>query len=143
MGFDANILNFLYADDLINIHSQKLMAVRVMVLLAGKAATEVCHGTVDPGVISDLRRAFDIVHRFVDDYCSFGFDKFVYTQDPSNDVRARRDAQVASELDRYYGQVRQLLVENRDKLERLTKLLVQEKTLLGDQVQAVIRDNAA
>lgn len=119
-------------------HSKRLMEIRVMVLLAGKAATEICYGTVDTGTISDMRRAFDIVHRFVDDYCSYGFDKFVYTRDPSNEVRARRDAQVATEMDRYYTQVRQLLIENRSKLETLTARLVAAKTLMGDEVQNII-----
>ena len=120
-------------------YSKRLMEIRVMCLLGGKAATELCYGTVDTGTISDLRRAFDIVHRFVDDYCSYGFDKFVFTQDPSNEVRARRDAQVATELDRYYAQTRQLLLENREKLEALTARLVEEKTLLGDSVQEILR----
>ena len=110
-----------------------------MCLLAGKAATELCYGAVDTGTISDLRRAFDIVHRFVDDYCSYGFDKFVYTSDSSNDVLARRDAQVATEMDRYYAQTKQLLTKNRAKLEKLTAQLVAEKTLLGDQVQQILK----
>lgn len=119
-------------------HAKKLMEIRVMCLLGGKAATEVCYGAVDTGVISDMRRAFDIVHRFVDDYCSFGFDKFVYAQEVSPDLLSRRDAQVASEMDRYYAKARQLLVENRDKLESIAARLVQEKTLLGDQVRELI-----
>lgn len=135
---DAAGITALYRDEGY-FHSKRLMEIRVMCLLAGKAATEICYGTVDTGTISDLRRAFDIVHRFVDDYCSYGFDKFVYTQNPSNDVRARRDAQVATEMDRYYAQTRQLLTENRGKLEALTAHLAEEKTLLGDQVQAIIR----
>lgn len=120
-------------------HSKQLMEIRVMCLLAGKAATELCYGAVDTGTISDLRRAFDIVHRFVDDYCSYGFDKFVYTSDSSNDVLARRDAQVATEMDRYYAQTKQLLTKNRAKLEKLTAQLVAEKTLLGDQVQKILK----
>lgn len=118
--------------------SKKRMENRVMSVLAGKAATEICYGVVDPGVISDLRIAFNIAHRFVDDYCSHGFDKFVFDQTPSMDVLARRDAQVAAELDRYYAQVKQMLVENRDKLDVLIAKLLEEKTLLGDQVQEIL-----
>ena len=120
-------------------HSKQHMENRVMCLLAGKAATEVCYGTVDPGVISDLRRAFDIVHRFVDDYCSFGFDRFVFSRNPSNDLLSRRDAQVASELDRYYAQTRQMIIRNKAKLEQLTAKLLEEKTLLGDRVQEILQ----
>ncbi len=120
-------------------HSKQRMENRVMCLLAGKAATEICYGTVDPGTISDLRRAFDIVHRFVDDYCSYGFDKYVYTQDVSDDMKAKRDAQVAMEMDRYYARTRQMLIENRVKLEAITARLLEEKTLLGEQVQEILK----
>ena len=119
--------------------SKQLMEIRVKMLLAGKAAVEICYGTVDTGTISDLRRAFDIVHRFVDDYCAYGFDKFVFDQNASDDVLARRDARVAADLENYYNNVRQMLTENRDKLERLTTRLLSEKTLLGDQVQEILR----
>ena len=117
--------------------SKELMEVRVMCLLGGKAATEICHGAVDTGTIVDLRRAFDIVHRFVDDYCAYGFDKFVYSQTVSQDLLGRRDSLVAAEMERYYARTRKLLIDNRDKLDMMTHRLLQEKTLLGDQIQAI------
>lgn len=119
-------------------YSHEMMEHRVMYLLAGKAATEICYGIVDPGVGSDLRRAFAIVARFVDNYCSFGFDQFVYSNDSSDGLRDRRDTRVATELERYYSQVKKLLLANKDKLVALTDRLVEEKTLLGDQVQQIL-----
>ena len=110
-----------------------------MCLLAGKAATEVCYGDVDPGTISDLRRAFDIVHRFVDDYCTSGFDKFVYTNVVSPDLLSRRDAMVATEMDRYYAQARQLIIRNRAKLDTIIARLLEEKTLMGDEIQEILK----
>jgi cell division protease FtsH len=120
-------------------HSHKMMENRVMYLLAGKAATEICYGIVDPGVGSDLRRAFTIVARFVDSYCAYGFDQRIYADESSNGLRDRRDTRVALELERYYAQVRKLLLENKDKLEALSARLVEEKTLLGDQIQQIVR----
>ena len=119
-------------------HSHKMMENRVMILLAGKAAMEICYGIVDPGVGSDLRRAFSIVERFVDNYCAFGFDQFVFNTDASEGVRNRRDTRVGAEVERYYSRVRKLLLENKDKLETITARLVAEKTLLGDQVQQIL-----
>jgi cell division protease FtsH len=119
-------------------HSYEMMEHRVMYLLAGKAATEICYGMVDPGVGSDLRRAFAIVERFVDNYCSFGFDQFVYSGETSDSLLDRRDTRVATELERYYSQVKKLLMANKDKLVALTNRLVEEKTLLGDQVQQIL-----
>ena len=120
-------------------HSKRLMEIRVMCLLAGKAATEICYGTVDTGANSDLERAFAIVRRFVDDYCSFGFDQFVFDRSNSDGVLDRRDSRVGAEMARYYAQTKQLLTENRSKLEALAARLLEEKTLLGDQVQEIIR----
>ena len=120
-------------------NSKQLMENRVMCLLAGKAATEICYGFVDTGTNSDLHRAFDVVHRFVDDYCSHGFDKFVFDRQSSNELLERRDTRVATELEGYYARVRQMLVENRGKLEKLTARLLEEKTLMGDQVQEILK----
>ena len=119
-------------------HFHEMMEHRVMYLLAGKAATEICYGIVDPGVVADMRRAFAIVARFVGNYCSFGFDQFVYSNDSSDSLRDRRDTRVATELERYYAQVKKLLMVNKDKLVALTNRLVEEKTLLGDQVQQIL-----
>ena len=120
-------------------HHKKMMENRVMCLLAGKAAVEICYGAIDTGANSDLHRAFDIVHRFVDHYCSFGFSQFVFDQMSSNEVLDRRDSRVAAEMEHYYAQTKQLIVENRDKLDKLIARLIEEKTLLGDQVQTIIR----
>jgi cell division protease FtsH len=120
-------------------HHKKMMENRVMCLLAGKAAIEVCYGTVDPGANEDLKRAFDIVHRFVDDYCSYGFGQFVFDQYPSNGVLDRRDSRVAAEMEHYYAQTKQLIIDNRSKLDKLTARLIEEKTLMGDQVQEIVR----
>ena len=120
-------------------HSKQLMEHRVMVLLAGKAATELCHGVVDPGAGSDLRRAFNIVERFVHSYCAFGFDQYAYAADTSDGLRSRRDMQVAAEMERYYEQTKQLLLEHKPQLEALAARLVEEKTLLGDCVQEILR----
>ena len=86
-----------------------------------------------------MHRAFDIVHRFVDHYCSFGFSQFVFDQTSSNEVLDRRDSRVAAEMEHYYAQAKELIVANRSKLDKLVTRLVEEKTLLGDQVQAIVR----
>ena len=120
-------------------YSKRLMENRVMYILAGKAATEICHGEVDTGSVSDMRRAFNIVHRFVDDYCSYGFDKHVFDSQSSNEVFDRRDSRVATEIKALYGKTKQLLETNKDKLYALIDRLVEEKTLLGDQVREIIQ----
>ena len=57
--------------------NKKDMENRVISILAGNAATEIVFGEADMGANDDLHRAFDIVKRFVDDYCSYGFGYWV------------------------------------------------------------------
>lgn len=114
--------------------SKKLMENRVLCLLAGKAATELCYGVTDTGSSNDLWRAYRIVERFVGDYCSYGFDKLKFQDTQSNDLLSRREQQVASELDRYYSQAKQMLAENRRFLDTLTAKLVKDKTLLAEDI---------
>ena len=42
-------------------------------------------------------------------------------------------------MDRFYTKTKQLLIENKSKLDNLIARLVAEKTLLGDQVQEIIK----
>ena len=72
-------------------------------------------------------------------YCSYGFGQFVFDQCPSNGVLDRRDSRVAAEIEHYYAQTKEIIVANRSKLDKLTARLIEEKTLLGDQVQEIIK----
>ena len=117
-----------------------LMEYRVMHLLAGKAATEICYGTVDMGAKADLSRAYSIVYRFTDEYCSEGFNKFIHGGHPSNELLTRRDDYVAKEMDKYYEKTKKLILDNRHKLDVLISSLMENKTLLGDQVQGIIKN---
>ena len=116
---------------------KKLMENRVLSLLAGKAATEIVYGEVDTGANSDLHRAFDIVERFVDDYCSNGFDRWQQDHTSSNDLNSRREMQMSVELERYYWQCKQMLIKNRKFLDSLAIELVKNKTLLNKDVQRI------
>lgn len=119
--------------------SKELMEYRVMHLLAGKAATEICYGTTDMGAKADLSRAYSIVYQFTDVHCSEGFDKFIHGGHPSNELLNRRDGYVAKEMDKYYEKTKQLILDNRNKLDALISRLIEEKTLLGNQVQEIIK----
>ena len=115
--------------------SKRQMENRVIAILGGKAASEVVFGEVDTGANSDLHRAFDIVERFVDHYCSYGFDKWEQSRSSSNDLLSRRENQMAADVQRYYEQAKTLIRENRAKLDAVAAALVQQKTLLGGQLR--------
>ncbi len=116
---------------------KKYMENRVLSLLGGKAATEIVYGEVDTGANSDLHRAFDIVERFVDNYCSNGFDRWIQGRYSSNEVSARRDMQMTVEMENFYAQAKSILIKNRKFLDALAKALADKKTLLNKDIQLI------
>lgn len=127
-GFTADTLPDIYW------YSKKEMENRVIGILGGKAATDLLQGTIDPGVTGDLHRAFDIVERFVDDYCGFGFNHWIQNVD-NPAVAERRDSYIAAEMSRYYEEAKRLLAENMEFLKATRDLLIKEKVVTGDKVR--------
>lgn len=117
-------------------YSISCMRERVMALLGGKAATEIIYGETDVGCNSDMHRAFDIVERFVDDYCEFGFDKFERSSS-SPVLLEKKESFVHAELDRYYRRAKQILVDNRAFLDRLVEDLIEKKTLTAKDIEDI------
>ena len=115
--------------------SKHFMENRVISLLAGKAATEIVYGVTDTGANSDLHRAFDVVQRFVDDYCTYGFNTFEGTcnNDPSQ-LETTRATLVAYEMERYYQQAKKILIENREFLDAVANEVKDKMVLLGKDV---------
>lgn len=118
-------------------YSKRRMENRVMALLAGKAAIEIKYGEVDVGANSDLHRAFDIATRFIDNYCSYGFEGWQEEREASNDLFSRRETQIYTEMSRYYQQARKLLVDNREFLDKLAHALIERKTLINKDIQQI------
>lgn len=104
--------------------------------LGGKAATEMVYGLADIGCNSDLHKAFDLVMEFVDNYCSYGFDAFE-ENNSSGYLLEKRDRLVAEEMDRYYMQAKQIIVENRALLDMITQELVEKKTITYRDIRAI------
>ena len=108
---------------------KKYMENRVKCILAGRAATELVFGTTDVGAGSDLRRAFSIVERFVDNYCSYGFWMFS-DNSVGTEVANRKDFALSMEMERYYSETKRIIIENREYLEKIVEALLEKKTLL-------------
>lgn len=118
-----------YQDNDLYFSSIEYMKNRVRSLLAGKATTELIYGEVDVGANSDIHRALDITERFVDHYCGFGFDKFEFQNNTSNDLLSRRETQIFTELEKYYQEVKKMLIDNREFLDKVAEKLVEKETL--------------
>ncbi len=113
------------------------MESRVMSLLGGKAASEIKFGEIDVGAGSDLRRAFRIVSRFVDDYCAYGFDNFVLDRGQSNELMNRKESHINNEISRYYANVKKILAENIEFLDKVAQELMDKRTLVACDIQRI------
>ena len=104
--------------------------------LAGKAATELVFGEADMGANSDIHHAFDKAERLVDYRCMYGFDNWI--QDNYTSFAAEnRNRAMAMVLEKNYLEVKRLLVENRELLDRIADALVKNTTLIYSDVQSI------
>ncbi len=117
--------------------NKKYMENRVICLLAGKAATEVVFGEVDVGSSRDIHRAFDIVERFVTEYCSTSFDKWYINGTIAENSRVRVETQIYSEMERYYFEAKRLLIKNREFLDKVAQALISKKTIIGKDISRI------
>ena len=116
---------------------KECMENRVVAILGGKASTEICFGLADPGVRSDLRRAFDIVERFVDDIAAYGFDSWIHRDDTSNMIYSNRDAKMAYEMEKYYQKAKKILIDNREFLDKVALALMEKDILTSVDIKNI------
>ncbi|MBR6133630.1 MAG: AAA family ATPase [Bacilli bacterium] len=123
--------------------SFKLMENRVKALLAGKASTEIVYNECDVGTYSDIDRAFKIASRFIDDYCMDGFNYRSSNnyRDTSINVQNDFDKKVRELIDKYYNEVKLLLVQNRKELDKLANELKKKKVLFQEEIDEILKGN--
>ena len=134
---DGGVSGFAHIDNDENYFEDKqFMENRVISLLAGRAATEVVYGVTDVGANNDIHRAYDIVERFIDDYCSYGFSNWEGNAlNEPNSLEERRKTLISFEMERYYQQAKRTIIDNREYLDSIAKELFDKKVLLAKDVQ--------
>ena len=112
---------------ILDVDDIKYMENRVITLLAGKAAIDIVYKTCDVGANSDVSRAYDIVSRFVANYCMFGFNSWIrYSMEQSEKVKESKDNEV--------NMVRNLnLDEEKNLCESLLYKGTVEKNMLNEE----------
>ncbi len=126
---------------------------RVRVLLAGRAAEDVVFGSVSTGASDDLEKASEIVREMLTVYgMSAGAPNLSlvsrrgagYLGGPldeashSEELRRALDAEAVALIGRCYGEARELLVRERDRLESLAKSLLEAEQLDRASVQSIL-----
>ena len=112
----------------------------VKISLAGKAATEIVFGETDMGANSDLHNAFDKAKLMVDNHCMYGFHNWI-EDNHAEYVSENRNHAITMVMERNYIEVKKLLVEHRELLDRLAEALLQNVTLVYSDVQEICSTN--
>ena len=118
--------------------SKTHMEHHVIALLAGKAATEIVFGEADTGANSDLQRAFDVVQRFPDVYCAYGFGYGIdKNRNNSQTLITRKEEHIAADMERYYTLAKKILINNRAFLDGIAKRLQEKDTLVYSEIKEI------
>lgn len=114
----------------------------VLISLAGKAAVELYYcDTVASGCESDINRAFNYIRDGISENATLGFGMIdVATRrfcDTSENMNSRSEAVTHAELERYMRIAKDILLKNREFLERVTAALIEKETLLYSDIRAL------
>lgn len=102
---------------------------RIIMLLGGKAAIDIIFNKADVGAGSDIKRAEAILKRF---YKSYYIDGFIEDELIEKNMKQR--------LTNYYSMARDILLNNKDKLVSVSKLLINKKLLTGSELRNLLID---
>ena len=116
----AGFTRICYADtDLYATIEHEKLETDILVGLGGAAATERKFGTFDLGAKGDIGEVFRIIHSLNEDSCFNGFNLYDYNSDRSDILVHSHEIVAATEANRYFRKVKQIIAENMDKLEIL------------------------
>lgn len=114
----------------------------VLVSLAGKAAVELYYcDTVASGCQSDINRACNYIRDGISENATLGFGMIdVSTRsfpETSENMNSRSEAVTHAELERYMRITKDILLKNREFLERVAAALIEKETVLYSDIRAL------
>ncbi|MCG6917374.1 MAG: ATP-dependent zinc metalloprotease FtsH [Deltaproteobacteria bacterium] len=132
---------------------------RLSVLLGGRVAEELIFGDISTGAQNDLQRATDIARSMVTEYGmseKLGLVTYAKERRPLfldtgfspakeySDGTAREiDSEVSRLLDEAHDLVRKILTEKKQQLEVIAQKLLEQETILGDELKDLIEKSSA
>jgi cell division protease FtsH len=128
---------------------------RIAMALGGRVAEEVVFGEITTGASDDIKRATRLARAMV---CELGMTKKLgpvaygeneenvflgremtsRREDYSEDTAREIDQEVRAIVEEQYEVARKVVVENRDKLERLAQSLLERETLDSEEISAAL-----
>jgi cell division protease FtsH len=127
---------------------------RMAQALGGRAAEELVIGDITTGAANDLERVSAIAREMVTEYgMSDELGPVTYgkkhgpvflardiseERNYSEDIARRIDDEIRSIIDGCYARARDIIIDQRDKLDRLVEVLLEKETLDQEQVAAIM-----
>jgi cell division protease FtsH len=135
-------------------HNREYLLARIAVLMGGRIAEEVFMDQMTTGASNDFEQATELAQKMVsrwgmsdslgtrvygDNQSEVFLGRDVSTHRNLSDATAQKvDAEISRIIDEQYNRARQIIEENRDKIEIMAKLLMEWETLDSDQIDAVM-----
>ena len=112
----------------------------ILISLAGKAAVELYYsGTCASGCHGDIAKAASNIRDAISENgtCGFGMIDVANHRFPesSESFNSRNESVVHAELERYMFKAREILIKNRDFLEKAAQMLSEKETLLYSDIK--------
>ncbi len=136
------------------LHSRTKLLADLALMLGGRAAEELVFEHVTTGASNDLERATDVARRMVMEFgmsqilgpMTFGErDELVFLgreiaehRNYGEDVARQIDQEVQRFITRAYEQAKQVLLEQRERLDALAEALIRQETLEGPALDAIL-----
>ncbi|MBV0881947.1 ATP-dependent zinc metalloprotease FtsH [Noviherbaspirillum sp. L7-7A] len=148
-GFALGLTWQLPEHDRVNMYKDKMLE-DISILFGGRIAEELFMHQMSTGASNDFERATKLARAMVTRYgMSEALGTMVYVDDDqgmggmsapsiSEETQQKVDEEIRSILDRQYALARSLLEANRDKVEVMTKALLEWETLDSDQVKDIM-----
>ena len=134
-------------------HSKKYMLNRIARYFGGRAAEEIIFGkeNITDGAGSDIYYATSIAKNIVTKYGMT--EKFgpVFLEATEEDYMLQRkyyseqtgkevDDEIRKIITEQYSRAKNILLENRDKLEEVTRILLEKETIMGPEFEAIMKN---
>ena len=112
----------------------------ILISLAGKAAVELYYsGVCASGCQSDIRKAANNIRDAISESGTGGFGMIDVANhrfpESSESFNSRNESVVHAELERYMFKAREILIKNRDFLEKAAQMLSEKETLLYSDIR--------
>lgn len=134
-------------------YSKKYLEAQICVLMAGRISEEIFLDTITTGAGGDFDRATAIARQMVcewgmsslgpvrlgqkDDLLFLGRD-IMYHNEYSEDTARRIDQEVTRIIGKAYEKTKQIITDNKDKLEKIANYLLERESLSSNEIDDII-----